>query len=76
MVAAKEHLHLVFAPLVNEPLQELANVEMALGVNQVNRENGKRRVVVTANASNSKPIIKTNVTGTTMLNLCEADCSF
>ncbi len=28
------------------------------------------------NASNSKPIIKTNVTGTTMLNLCEADCSF
>ena len=31
------------------PLQELANVEMALGVNQVNRENGKRRVVVTAN---------------------------
>lgn len=31
------------------PLQELANIEMALGVNQVNRENGKRRVVVTAN---------------------------
>lgn len=31
------------------PLQEVANVEMAVGVNQVNRENGKRRVVVTAN---------------------------
>ncbi len=31
------------------PLQELAHVEMAVGVNQVNRENGKRRVVVTAN---------------------------
>jgi cobalt-zinc-cadmium resistance protein CzcA len=31
------------------PLQELANLEMLLGANQVNRENGKRRVVVTAN---------------------------
>jgi cobalt-zinc-cadmium resistance protein CzcA len=31
------------------PLQELADLEMLLGVNQVNRENGKRRVVVTAN---------------------------
>jgi len=31
------------------PLQELANIEMVLGANQVNRENGKRRVVVTAN---------------------------
>ncbi|MCH2085574.1 MAG: CusA/CzcA family heavy metal efflux RND transporter [Pseudoalteromonas sp.] len=31
------------------PLQEVANIEMAVGVNQVNRENGKRRVVVTAN---------------------------
>jgi cobalt-zinc-cadmium resistance protein CzcA len=31
------------------PLQELADIEMQLGANQVNRENGKRRVVVTAN---------------------------
>jgi cobalt-zinc-cadmium resistance protein CzcA len=31
------------------PLQELADIEMLLGTNQVNRENGKRRVVVTAN---------------------------
>ncbi len=31
------------------PLKEVANIEMAVGVNQVNRENGKRRVVVTAN---------------------------
>jgi cobalt-zinc-cadmium resistance protein CzcA len=31
------------------PLQELADIEMLLGANQVNRENGKRRVVVTAN---------------------------
>lgn len=31
------------------PLQELADVEMVVGANQVNRENGKRRVVVTAN---------------------------
>jgi cobalt-zinc-cadmium resistance protein CzcA len=31
------------------PLQELAGLEMVLGTNQVNRENGKRRVVVTAN---------------------------
>lgn len=31
------------------PLQELADLEMLLGANQVNRENGKRRVVVTAN---------------------------
>lgn len=31
------------------PLQELATLESVEGVNQVNRENGKRRVVVTAN---------------------------
>jgi cobalt-zinc-cadmium resistance protein CzcA len=31
------------------PLQELAEIDMLLGANQVNRENGKRRVVVTAN---------------------------
>lgn len=31
------------------PLQELATVKQVLGANQVNRENGKRRVVVTAN---------------------------
>ncbi len=31
------------------PLAELADVELAQGPNQINRENGKRRVVVTAN---------------------------
>lgn len=31
------------------PLRELARTELVRGVNQVNRENGKRRVVVTAN---------------------------
>jgi len=31
------------------PLGELADAELAVGLNQVNRENGKRRVVVTAN---------------------------
>ena len=31
------------------PLQEVAELDLAEGANQVNRENGKRRVVVTAN---------------------------
>jgi cobalt-zinc-cadmium resistance protein CzcA len=31
------------------PLRELADIEVATGPNQINRENGKRRVVVTAN---------------------------
>jgi cobalt-zinc-cadmium resistance protein CzcA len=31
------------------PLGELASIEVALGPNQINREHGKRRVVVTAN---------------------------
>ena len=31
------------------PLQEVARIELIAGANQVNRENGKRRVVVTAN---------------------------
>jgi cobalt-zinc-cadmium resistance protein CzcA len=31
------------------PLRELATLEVALGPNQISRENGKRRVVVTAN---------------------------
>lgn len=31
------------------PLREVARIERVLGPNQVNRENGKRRVVVTAN---------------------------
>lgn len=31
------------------PLQELASLELVKGANQINRENGKRRVVVTAN---------------------------
>src|SRR3546814_9165240 len=31
------------------PLGEVATIEVALGPNQISRENGKRRVVVTAN---------------------------
>lgn len=31
------------------PLSEIAELEVATGLNQINRENGKRRVVVTAN---------------------------
>jgi cobalt-zinc-cadmium resistance protein CzcA len=31
------------------PLREVAKIETALGPNQINRENGKRRVVITAN---------------------------
>ncbi len=31
------------------PLQEVADIEITLGPNQISRENGKRRVVVTAN---------------------------
>lgn len=31
------------------PLQELASLELVSGANQINRENGKRRMVVTAN---------------------------
>jgi cobalt-zinc-cadmium resistance protein CzcA len=31
------------------PLQELAGIELIVGPNQISRENGKRRVVVTAN---------------------------
>ena len=31
------------------PLQELVEIELVSGANQINRENGKRRVVVTAN---------------------------
>ncbi|MFW0778588.1 MAG: efflux RND transporter permease subunit [Rickettsiales bacterium] len=34
------------------PLQELARIELREGINQINRENGKRRVVVTANVRN------------------------
>ncbi len=31
------------------PLQEVANIELTIGPNQISRENGKRRVVITAN---------------------------
>ena len=34
------------------PLREVARIEEQLGPNQINRENGKRRVVVTANVRN------------------------
>jgi cobalt-zinc-cadmium resistance protein CzcA len=31
------------------PLQEVAKIELSIGANQISRENGKRRVVITAN---------------------------
>ncbi|QEN95246.1 CusA/CzcA family heavy metal efflux RND transporter [Xanthomonas translucens pv. undulosa] len=34
---------------ISVPLREVANVETVLGPNQINREDGKRRIVVTAN---------------------------
>ena len=37
------------------PLREVANIEESTGPNQVNRENGKRRVVVTANVRGPRP---------------------
>ncbi len=37
------------APPQTIPLREVATIEKILGPNQINRENGKRRVVVTAN---------------------------
>ncbi len=51
-----ESLSLISNPLVEEklvksfiPLGELAEIELTQGPNQVSRENGKRRIVVTAN---------------------------
>jgi len=42
-------LGLIETPPHTIPLQEVAEIEMTLGPNQISRENGKRRVVVTAN---------------------------
>ena len=43
------YLPILLANFEAVPLQELATLELVEGFNQVNRENGKRRVVVTAN---------------------------
>ena len=42
-------LGLIETPPHTIPLQEVAEIEITLGPNQISRENGKRRVVVTAN---------------------------
>jgi len=42
-------LGLIETPPYTIPLQEVAKIEITLGPNQISRENGKRRVVVTAN---------------------------
>lgn len=42
-------LGLITTPPKTIPLQEVADIELTLGPNQISRENGKRRVVVTAN---------------------------
>ncbi len=44
-----DHLGLIEVPPHTIPLQEVADIEITLGPNQISRENGKRRVVVTAN---------------------------
>lgn len=59
VVRLPEHLRtdvdeLIYLPIqlsnnVVVPLQELASIELVEGYNQINRENGKRSVVVTAN---------------------------
>jgi len=43
------HFAAVKAPMSFIPLREVAKIEIAPGPNQISRENGKRRVVVTAN---------------------------
>lgn len=48
-VDAMTHLPIHIGNGISVPLQELATLESVQGYNQVNRENGKRRVVVTAN---------------------------
>lgn len=44
-----DDLGLIRMPPHTIPLQEVAEIEISLGPNQISRENGKRRVVVTAN---------------------------
>ncbi|HEY9052098.1 MAG TPA: efflux RND transporter permease subunit, partial [Gammaproteobacteria bacterium] len=44
-----DSLGIIKTPPQTIPLQELADIEIATGPNQISRENGKRRVVVTAN---------------------------
>ncbi len=44
-----DHLGLIKIAPHTLPLQEVADIEITLGPNQISRENGKRRVVVTAN---------------------------
>ena len=44
-----DSLGLIEMPPHTIPLQEVANIEIKLGPNQISRENGKRRVVVSAN---------------------------
>jgi len=48
-VDALAHLPIQMQDNQYVPLQEVAELELVEGANQVNRENGKRRVVVTAN---------------------------
>lgn len=44
-----DHLGLIRVAPHTIPLHEVADIEITLGPNQISRENGKRRVVVTAN---------------------------
>ncbi len=44
-----DSLGLIASPPHTVPLQELADIDIVMGPNQISRENGKRRVVVTAN---------------------------
>jgi len=47
--ADADSLGLIKIPPHTIPLQEVADIESTLGPNQISRENGKRRIVVTAN---------------------------
>ncbi len=44
-----DELGVIKRPPISIPLQEVASIEITLGPNQISRENGKRRIVVTAN---------------------------
>ncbi len=44
-----DNLGIIRQPPLTIPLQEVADIEVTIGPNQISRENGKRRLVVTAN---------------------------
>lgn len=49
VIGDADNLGIVKNPPQTIPLGEVANIEFTIGPNQISRENGKRRIVVTAN---------------------------